>query len=68
VNHVLLEILLVWIVGIPALAIAGATMLARRRARLTRYDRVIPFHRGVRRSVLAASRSGARSHLRFPAA
>jgi hypothetical protein len=39
VAHVLLEILLVWTVGIPVLAIGGATMLAWRRQRLVRSGR-----------------------------
>jgi hypothetical protein len=38
---VLLDILLVWIIGIPVLAIAGAAVLARRRERLTREARVM---------------------------
>jgi hypothetical protein len=67
---VLLEILLVWIVGIPALAVGAATMLARRRERLMGSAHVIHFHRVVARSrrLPGSSRRGASSRLRFPAA
>jgi hypothetical protein len=70
VNQVLLEILLVWIVGIPALAIVGASMLARRRERLMRYERVTrhPGFTGHGRSLTSVRPRLARSQARFPAA
>jgi hypothetical protein len=52
----LLEILLVWIVGIPALAVGAATVLARRRERILRR----------RTSLGGPTRRGAGRRIRFP--
>jgi hypothetical protein len=67
---VLLDILLVWIIGIPALAIAGALLLVRRRKRLLREARLMR-RRGVglaRPSIAGDARLGARRSTQRPTA
>jgi hypothetical protein len=67
---VLLDILLVWIIGIPALAIAGAVLLVRRRERVVREARLMR-RRGVglvSPRVAGDARLGARRSTRRPTA
>ena len=72
VDEMLLEILVAWVIGIPALAIGGAVVLAVRRERWLRYQRSLrrARHAGPRGGVgfVRAARPAARNHLRSPAA